>query len=60
MTKGARPPLDSKEAFTFVNVCDSSSPALENMIHGVFVVTDLRVSFSDKRACTAPNNAPAD
>ncbi|MGO9511538.1 MAG: TetR family transcriptional regulator [Mycobacterium sp.] len=35
----------------FRHVCESSSPALENMIHGVFVVTDLLVS--DKAARTA-------
>ena len=57
--------FDSQEALTtaiieqdtsltrdaFRHVCESSSPALENMIHGVFVVTDLLVS--DKAARTA-------
>ena len=66
MTKGALyHHFDSKEALAtaiieqgttlihdaFRNVCESSSPALENMIHGVFVVTDLLVS--DKTARTA-------
>ena len=66
MTKGALyHHFDSKEALAtaiieqgadltrdaFHHVCESSSPALENMIHGVFVVTDLIVS--DKTACTA-------
>jgi hypothetical protein len=32
-------------------VCESSSPALENLIHGVFIVADLLVS--DKTARTA-------
>ena len=56
MTKGALyHHFDSKEALAtaiieqgtnltrdaFRHVCESSSPALENMIHGVFVVTDL-------------------
>jgi AcrR family transcriptional regulator len=35
----------------FRHVCESSSPALENTIHGVFVVTDLLVC--DKTARTA-------
>ena len=35
----------------FRHVCESSSPALENLIHGVFVVTDLLIS--DKKARTA-------
>jgi len=35
----------------FRQVCESSSPAFENMVHGVFVVTDLLVS--DKAARTA-------
>ena len=39
----------TREAFR--KVCESSSPALENMIHGVFVVTDLMVY--DKAARTA-------
>ena len=39
----------TREAFR--KVCESSSPALENMIHAVFVVTDLFVS--DKTARTA-------
>jgi AcrR family transcriptional regulator len=66
MTKGALyHHFDSKEALAtsiieqgtnltrdaFHRVCQSSSPALENMIHGVFVVTDLVVS--DKTARTA-------
>jgi AcrR family transcriptional regulator len=66
MTKGALyHHFDSKEAVAtaiieqgteltheaFRNVCKSSSPALENMIHGVFVVMDLLVS--DKTARTA-------
>ena len=32
-------------------VCEPSSPALENLIHGVFIVADLLVS--DKTARTA-------
>jgi AcrR family transcriptional regulator len=66
MTKGALyHHFDSQEALAtaiieqgtnltrdaFHRVCQSSSPALENMIHGVFVVTDLVVS--DKTARTA-------
>jgi AcrR family transcriptional regulator len=66
MTRGALyHHFDSKEALAtaiieqgtnltreaFRHVCESSSPALENMIHGVFVVTDLLVS--DKTARTA-------
>lgn len=66
MTKGALyHHFDSKEALAtaiieqgaaltsdaFRHVCESSSPALENAIHGVFVVTDLLVS--DKAARTA-------
>ncbi|MGH3556577.1 TetR family transcriptional regulator [Mycobacterium sp.] len=66
MTKGALyHHFDSKEALAtaiieqgatltrdaFSHVCESSSPALENMIHGVFVVTDLLIS--DKTARTA-------
>ena len=66
MTKGALyHHFDSKEALAtaiieqgttltgdaFRHVCESSSPALENMIHGVFVVTDLLVA--DKSARTA-------
>jgi AcrR family transcriptional regulator len=66
MTKGALyHHFDSKEALAtaiieqgtsltrnaFRHVCESSSPALENMIHGVFVVTDLLIS--DKKAHTA-------
>ena len=66
MTKGALyHHFDSKEALAtavieqgtkltrdaFERVCESSSPALENMIHGVFVVTDLVVT--DKTARTA-------
>jgi AcrR family transcriptional regulator len=66
MTKGALyHHFDSKEALAtsiieqgtnltrdaFHRVCQSSSPALENMIHGVFVVTDLVVT--DKTARTA-------
>src|ERR1700739_1659662 len=35
----------------FRHVCESPSPALENMIHGVFIVADLLVS--DKTARTA-------
>lgn len=66
MTKGALyHHFDSKEALAtaiiehgtnltreaFRHVCESSSPALENMVHGVFVVTDLLVT--DKTARTA-------
>src|SRR5271163_4168197 len=66
MTKGALyHHFDSKEALAtaiieqggdltraaFRQVCESSSPALENLIHGVFVVTDLLVC--DKKARTA-------
>jgi AcrR family transcriptional regulator len=66
MTKGALyHHFDSKEVLAtaiieqgsnltrdaFRHVCESSSPALENLIHGVFVVTDLLVS--DKTARTA-------
>jgi AcrR family transcriptional regulator len=66
MTKGALyHHFDSKEALAtaiieqgtnltrdaFRNVCESSSPALENLIHGVFIVADLLVS--DKTARTA-------
>lgn len=66
MTKGALyHHFDSKEALAtavieqgtkltsdaFERVCESSSPALENMIHGVFVVTDLVVT--NKTARTA-------
>jgi AcrR family transcriptional regulator len=66
MTKGALyHHFDSKDALAtaiieqgatltrdaFRNVCESSSPALEKIIHGVFVVTDLLVS--DKTARTA-------
>jgi AcrR family transcriptional regulator len=66
MTKGALyHHFDSKEALAtaiieqgdnlsrdaFGHVCQSSSPALENLIHGVFVITDLLVS--DKAARTA-------
>ena len=66
MTKGALyHHFDSKEALAtaiieqgtnltrdaFGHVCELSSPALENLIHGVFVVADLLVS--DKTACTA-------
>ena len=66
MTKGALyHHFDSKEALAtaiieqgtnltrdaFHRVCQSSSPALENMIHGVFVVTDL--VDTDKTARTA-------
>lgn len=66
MTKGALyHHFDSKEALAtaiieqgtiltsdaFRRVCESSSPALENVIHGVFVVTDLLVS--DKKVSTA-------
>jgi AcrR family transcriptional regulator len=66
MTKGALyHHFDSKEALAtavieqgtklirdaFHRVCESSSPALENMIHGVFVVTNLVVT--DKTARTA-------
>jgi len=65
MTKGALyHHFDSKEALAtaiieqgtnlthaaFRQVCESSSPALENMIHGVFLVADLLVS--DKTART--------
>jgi AcrR family transcriptional regulator len=66
MTKGALyHHFDSKEALAtaiieqgtnltrdaFDRVCQSSSPALENMIHGIFVITDLVVT--DKKARTA-------
>jgi AcrR family transcriptional regulator len=66
MTKGALyHHFDSKDALAtaiieqgtnlthdaFRDVCESSSPALENLIHGVFVVTDLLVS--DKTIRTA-------
>ncbi|MEB4210089.1 TetR/AcrR family transcriptional regulator [Mycobacterium sp. 94-17] len=66
MTKGALyHHFDSKEALAtaiieqgtnltreaFRHVCQSSAPALENLIHGVFVVTDLLVS--DRTARTA-------
>jgi AcrR family transcriptional regulator len=66
MTKGALyHHFDSKEALAtaiieqgtkltrdaFGQVCESSAPALENLIHGVFVVTELLVS--DKTARTA-------
>jgi len=66
MTKGALyHHFDSKEALAtaiieqgtnlthaaFRQVCESSSPALENMIHGVFLVADLLAS--DKTARTA-------
>jgi AcrR family transcriptional regulator len=66
MTKGALyHHFDSKEALAtaiieqgtnltrdaFRHVCESPSPALENMIHGVFIVADLLVS--DKTARTA-------
>jgi AcrR family transcriptional regulator len=66
MTKGALyHHFDSKDALAtaiieqgsnltldaFRNVCESPSPALENMIHGVFLVTDLLVS--NKTARTA-------
>jgi AcrR family transcriptional regulator len=66
MTKGALyHHFDSKEALAtaiiehganltsdaFRHVCESPSPALENMIHGVFIVSDLLVS--DKTARTA-------
>jgi AcrR family transcriptional regulator len=66
MTKGALyHHFDSKEALAttiieqgtkltgdaFRRVCESPSPALENMIHGVFIVADLLVS--DKTARTA-------
>ena len=44
--QGTNPTLDA-----FRNVCESPSPALENMIHGVLVVTDLVVT--DKTARTA-------
>jgi len=66
MTKGALyHHFDSKDALAtaiieqgthltrdaFHHVCQSSSPALENLIHGVFLVTDLLVT--DKTARTA-------
>jgi AcrR family transcriptional regulator len=66
MTKGALyHHFDSKEALAtaiieqgtnltrdaFRHVCESPSPALENMIHGVFIVADLLVS--DRTARTA-------
>lgn len=66
MTKGALyHHFDSKEALAtaiieqgtdltrdaFRQVCESSSPALENLIHGVFIVTDLLLS--NKTARTA-------
>ena len=64
MTKGALyHHFDSKEALAtaiieqgtsvtgdaFRHVCESASPALENMIHGVFVVTDLLISNKKAR-----------
>ncbi|HTX94540.1 MAG TPA: TetR/AcrR family transcriptional regulator [Mycobacterium sp.] len=64
MTKGALyHHFDSKEALAtaiieqgagltggaFRQVCESSSPALENMIHGVFAVTDLLVTDKSAR-----------
>ncbi|OBG29097.1 hypothetical protein A5672_03435 [Mycobacterium alsense] len=66
MTKGALyHHFDSKEALAttiieqgtsltrdaFRRVCESSSPALENMIHGVFIMADLLVS--DRAVSTA-------
>ena len=66
MTKGALyHHFDSKEALAtaiieqgtdltrdaFRHVCESSSPALENLIHGVFIVANLLAS--DKTARTA-------
>jgi AcrR family transcriptional regulator len=66
MTKGALyHHFDSKDALAtaiieqgthlthdaFRHVCESPSPALENLIHGVFLVTDLLAS--DKTARTA-------
>src|SRR5271166_6668787 len=66
MTKGALyHHFDSKEALAtaiieqgsnltrdaFRHVCEPSSPALESLVHGVFVVADLLVS--DKTARTA-------
>jgi AcrR family transcriptional regulator len=72
MTKGALyHHFDSKEALAtaiieqggdltraaFRQVCESSSPALENLIHGAFIVTDLLVC--DKKPAR-PNNSPAD
>jgi AcrR family transcriptional regulator len=66
MTKGALyHHFDSKEALAtaiieqgtnltrdaFRQVCESPSPALENMIHGAFIIADLLVS--DKTARTA-------
>jgi AcrR family transcriptional regulator len=66
MTKGALyHHFDSKEALAtaiieqgtsltgdaFRHVCESPSPAVENMIHGVFIVADLLVS--DRTARTA-------
>ncbi len=72
MTKGALyHHFDSKEALAtaiieqgtnltrdaaFRNVCESPSPALEKMIHGVFVVADLLVF--DKTARTAEQLTP--
>jgi AcrR family transcriptional regulator len=65
MTKGALyHHFDSKEALAtaiieqgtnlthdaFRRVCESPSPALENLIHGVFVVADLLVSHKTARA----------
>ncbi|MGA8328424.1 MAG: helix-turn-helix domain-containing protein, partial [Mycobacterium sp.] len=66
MTKGALyHHFDSKEALAtaiieqgtnlthnaFRHVCEAASPALENLIHGVFIVADLLVS--DRTARTA-------
>jgi AcrR family transcriptional regulator len=65
MTKGALyHHFDSKEALAtaiieqgtnlthdaFRNVCESPSPALENLIHGVFAIADLLVSDKTARA----------
>jgi AcrR family transcriptional regulator len=72
MTKGALyHHFDSKEALAtaiieqginltrdaFRQVCESSSPALENLIHGAFIVTDLLVLR--QKARTAEFNSTA-
>src|SRR5246127_4019700 len=72
MTKGALyHHFDSKDALAtaiieqgttltrdaFRHVCESSSPALENLIHGVFVVPDL--FLSDTKARKAEKLPPA-
>jgi AcrR family transcriptional regulator len=75
MTKGALyHHFDSKDALAtaiieqgtnltleaFRNVCASPSPALENMIHGVFLVTDLLVTDKTARAAEQLTRALAE